>query len=664
MITPHITGLQVDLTKTTPDIISPLSVVRSVSHESNASKRKKSATTLKPKLTIVEASVTRVGASRSKYSSKKDNTELLLRRPVIRRESLSVKDLLAQVVEEPGFTARLSKSMTDLKSYDKSNHESPKENRSVPRRDYMPVEVLALQTMDLEDEERAALCSRLSRSMTDLQLSPKSKAFDNITTVNSKVRRKLALTKSDSSQYMMPALPVREDSFNLSDNQNAQFSTPLRAIPHAYIDELIMKSTLSVKSSWYKKQLSQVAQPSEVHARFATSEPPVKQNIFINSLHTRVRKGDNYHSSLASSSPDSKGRLCGHFSKSMSDLSMSQQSFHARLSRSHSSEKIPMMPMRRGSVETGSRSKNVFLAALSESELSRIPTPTMSSPQHLTQMVSSPTPSHFSKASGLSAASSLTRSSLSSALSEFSRSPCGHPDMSRSRSSERMPMKPMRRCSVATAHNETSVEKHFPLTETHAQRSLSEDIERLIMKSALSVKSSWHLKHAVDEQERFPDETQKVFYDTYSVQSLMTRGYSASDRSCSSGVPRFSKSMSELRSALSSFNGGVVSERSRCHSSARMPTMPMRRGSINDGSALAENAPNIGTSPSLPTKSFMNKLVSKSSQPVQLQHSVASVNRPLEREAGVAISKPVAKSNIFFDTTGSRKFKVGEPPNS
>ena len=61
--------------------------------------------------------------------------------------------------------------------------------------------------------------------MTDLQLSPKSKAFDNLTMTN-KSRRKIALTKVDSSQLMMPAVPIKGDSFKLSGNQNPQFSTP------------------------------------------------------------------------------------------------------------------------------------------------------------------------------------------------------------------------------------------------------------------------------------------------------------------------------------------------------------------------------------------------------------------------------------------------------
>jgi hypothetical protein len=653
MITPHITGSQVILPRDPANTISPLSVVSSESVVSTASNRWKSISRSNfRKLPIAESSTACVNASHFEDSAKTENVtkEQLLRRPLIRRESLSVKDLLAQVVEEPGFTARLSKSMTDLKTSVKSTHESSKENRSVPRRDYMPVEVLALQTMDLEDEERAALCSRLSRSMTDLQLSPKAKAFDNIT-MASKVRRKLALTKSDSSQYMMPALPVREDSFNLSDNQNAQFSTPIPANRDAYIDKLIRKSTLSVKSSWYKKQLSQAAQPPEVHASFATSEPPVKQNILINSLDANVRKSDNHHSSTALTSPMAKGLVSSQFSRSMNDLSTSQQSFHVRLSRSHSSERMPVMPLRRGSVGIGSRSNQ----DLPQGERSRVSAVLVDSPQQSTPTVSSKTHSQLSKPWGWSETSTLKRSSLSSLSTDLSGPPCEHPDLRRPYSSEQMPMKPMRRDSLAVPDNETSLSKPAP-AEVHAPYSLSKDIEELILKSASSVKSLWHLKQAVDAQDLFPKETRNVLNDTSPILSNMTRKNSTSEPSVSPGLARVSNSMSELRSVLSSSNNGVVfSELSRCHTSARMPTKPMRRGSINAEIAFAGHGSNLLTRRTLPA---MN------SQPTQSQHPGESVDEAEEREPGLAIARPVAKSNIFFDTTRSKKSVIGQSPNS
>ncbi|GAX13372.1 hypothetical protein FisN_8Lh401 [Fistulifera solaris] len=60
---------------------------------------------------------------------------------------------------------------------------------------------------------------------------------------------------------------------------------------------------------------------------------------------------------------------------------------------------------------------------------------------------------------------------------------------------------------------------------------------------------------------------------------------------------------------LLSPNGGVVSELSRYHTSARMPTMPKRRGSTDDGIEFARHTSNLHKFRGLPATNRMNTLV-------------------------------------------------------
>lgn len=710
---PLITSLELDLTHARSDIMSPLSAVSTVSNASNAANRWKSSTDAASRTQKsndsyeTERRRSTAGPTRSDQGESSSRPRSYSRGyeaddGIPRRGLVSIEDLLSPTMErEYSLPTRLSKSMTDLrcKPSDRSSYESPQGKRAAPRRDYMPVEVLALQTMDLEDEERTILCSRLSRSMTDLQLSPKSKAFDNLT-MTSRSRRKLTLTKVDSSQYMMPALPIREDSFKLSKNQNAQFETPQCSNAKDYIDQLIMKSALSVKSPWQLKQTlsSHDMNLPALQARLAISEPRTKSNLFFDSV--RPSKSDGYYSSKASKSPQAEGLSCGKLSKSMTDLSKSPVSFHAQRPRSNSSERMPMMPMRRGSVETGynetalqtpmsSRKeagehffgglsrKNSFSAKSSLNQTGD----KISLAQQRENVANFPhSKNSKNKASSWSGATGVSRSPLSRSLTDLSRSPSGLADMNRSHSSERMPMMPTRRGSVETGHNDGSFQTPMGTLKANAKSSTTENsyIDELIMKSALSVKSPWHLQQTLGLHDRVAcnSEERDLFYDTSSVQSTTSRGYSTSDVSCSSGLTNVSKSMTDLMfSPPSSDNARTFSELSRSHSSERMPMMPSRRSSINDGagnyqtSKAARSLSKVQTTYFSPEKNCIDKLIMKSAlsvkSPRHLKHMLDSADRSTEElQAQAAISKPRAKSNMFFDTKRTKPSTSGESPQS
>lgn len=299
------------------------------------------------------------------------------RRLLPRRELSSFNLLQARELDadkNPAIRNRRSKSMTNL-SFDTPNNttKDPKARRSVPRREDMPVEVLALLTMDLHHEEKHKLSSRLSRSMTDLLASPNAIAIDT-PPESATSRRARALPESDSSRQM-PSLPIRDHSTFTSKYQNAAFqqAAPQHDSPEKrYLDKLIMKSALSVKSPWHLKQILNVTQQnaSELQENEQTAirtEP----NMFFDTscYHFRTRGSDSTTTTRASDRTGS--------SRSMTDLRSTPSSLLvdggilSELSRSHSSERMPTMPTRRGSINntTGKVENTIRSVASSSSKV-------------------------------------------------------------------------------------------------------------------------------------------------------------------------------------------------------------------------------------------------------------------------------------------------------
>lgn len=678
---PLIESLEMDLTSARLDVLSPLS---DGSHAFSACSSMIDTPHRRKSSTESESNQQRTGSSKvhldrwysESYCREKETgvvetaakSSSSPRRSVPRRESISVEELLLSAVKsdagrKSGF--RLSKSMTDLasKPYGSLNSDTSKERRSPPRREYMPVEVLALQTMDLEDEERTMLSGRLSKSMTDLLLSPKSKAFDNLTDTN-KSRRKLAITKSDSSQHM-PSLPIREESFKVSKNRNASFKLEQHSHEKNYIDQLIMKSALSVKSPWHLKQTLNLTDQllSELQGKAAISKPRAKSNMFLNDTSaSSIAKGSYSRHNEVPSATEKTSMARGNLSRSMTNLSTSRSALLgcrplSELPRSHSSERMPMMPQRRGSVEN----KTDKLANSAPISFSKVRAGCNSSEKdYINQLImksasSAKSPWHLKQTLGLtdqqssselrasaaiskprvrpnmflsnSRATSIGKEYHSTSTKERTGLACGKlsrsmtelsssstsllgtrplSEMSRSHSSERMPMMPKRRGSFGKKNGkvEYSIWEPASSSKVRTRHNSSEQqyIDQLIMKSALSVKSPWHLKQTLDLTDRSSSDQQKsaaisrprakpnmFFENKCSSPYTMGNIYSSNTVSSVSATEtsglscgNLSRSMTNLsRSPSSLLASTPLSKMSRSHSSERMPMMPKRRGSFS-----------------------------------------------------------------------------------